>query len=138
MTEKPLRTQTSRLSEEDIQNHAPSGRDTLYVVVGTLFEDGNIADSNDGGTVARPSHFYKLLMKCSFNASGTMTSASGVAYLYTNEDHSNDNNGKKVNYYDSRYVTTIDAIEQRSGFDFFVNVPEDLQTAAENMTTQLW
>mgnify|MGYP002623967490 CR=1 FL=1 len=124
--------------EEDIQNHAPSGRDTLYVVVGTLFEDGNIADSNDGGTVARPSHFYKLLMKCSFNASGTMTSASGVAYLYTNEDHSNDNNGKKVNYYDSRYVTTIDAIEQRSGFDFFVNVPEDLQTAAENMTTQLW
>lgn len=124
--------------EGDIQNHTPSGRDTLYVVVGTLFENGNSGASNDGGTVARPSHFYKLLMKCSFNSSGTMTAASGVAYLYTNEDHSNDNNGNKVNYYDSRYVTTIDAIEQRSGFDFFVNVPEDLQEAAESQSSQLW
>ncbi len=124
--------------EEAIQNHTPSGRDTLYVIVGTLFEDGNTASSNDGGTVARPSHFYKLLMMCSFNASGTMTSASGIAYLYTNEDHSNDNNGNKVNYYDSRYVTTIDAIEQRSGFEFFVNVPEDLQEAAESQSSQLW
>ena len=124
--------------EGDIQNHTPSGRDTLYVVVGTLFEDGNTASSNDGGTVARPSHFYKLLMKCSFNTSGTMTAASGVAYLYTNVDHSNDNNGGKVYYYDSRYVTTIDAIEQRSGFDFFANVPEDFQEAAESQSSQLW
>ncbi len=124
--------------EGDIQNHTPSGSDTLYVVVGTLFENGNSGASNDGGTVARPSHFYKLLMKCSFNASGTMTAASGIAYLYTNEDHSNDNNGNKVNYYDSRYVTTIDAIEQRSGFEFFVNVPEDLQEAAESQSSQLW
>ena len=124
--------------EGDVQSHAPSGRDTLYVVVGTLFEDGNTGASNDGGTVARPSHFYKLLMKCSFNASGAMTDAKGIAYLYTNEDHSNDNGGNKVTYHDSRYVTTIDAIETRTGFNFFANVPTSLQDAAEGTATALW
>jgi DNA/RNA endonuclease G (NUC1) len=44
----------------------------------------------------------------------------------------------KVYYFDSRYVTTIDAIEKRSGFDFFANVPEDLQEAAESQSSQLW
>lgn len=124
--------------EGDVQSNAPSGRDTLYVVVGTLFEDGNTGASNDGGIVARPSHFYKLLMKCSFDASGAMTDAKGIAYLYTNEDHSNDNGGKKVTYHDSRYVTTIDAIESRAGFNFFANVPTALQDAAEGTATALW
>ena len=116
--------------EGAVQNAAPSGRDTLYVVVGTLFEDGNSGSSNDGGTVARPSHFYKLLMKCSFNASGTMTAALGTAFIYSNEAHSG-------SYNDSQYVTTIDAIETRSGFNFFVNVPSALQEAAESGTNKL-
>ncbi len=124
--------------EGAVQSHAPSGRDTLYVVVGTLFEDNNYGASNDGGQVARPSHFYKLLMKCTFNASGTMTNAKGIAYLYTNEDHSNDNGGRTVTYHDSRYVTTIRAIEDRTGFNFFANVPADLQNAAEQTATALW
>jgi len=118
--------------EEAIRNNAvSSGRDTLYIVVGTLFEDGNTGDSNDGGTVARPSHFYKLLMKCTFDTSGGMSTAKGIAYLYSNEAHSG-------YYYDSSFVTTIDAIESRTGFDFFTNVPETLQTAAEQMSTSLW
>ena len=124
--------------ENAIQSHAPTGRDTLYVVVGTLFENNNYGASNDGGQVGRPSHFYKLLMKCTFNASGTMTNAKGIAYLYTNEDHSNDNNGGTVTYHDSRYVTTIKAIADRTGFNFFANVPADLQNAAEQTATALW
>ena len=32
------------------------------------------------------------------------------------------------------YVVTIDAIESRTGFDFFVNVPSTLQNAAESQT----
>ena len=117
--------------ETAIQNHAPTGRDTLYVVVGTLFENGVTGPSNDGGTVARPSHFYKLIMKCSFNASNAMTAARGVAFLYTNEAHSG-------NYYNAGYVTSIDAIEERTGFDFFANVPANLQNPAEQMTSLLW
>ena len=118
--------------ESAIVSNAPSGRDTLYVVTGVLYE-GSVSTlpSGNGLSVRIPSHFYKCLMKCSFNASGVMTAASSIAYVMTNEAHSG-------HYYDSAYVTTVDAIEQRTGFDFFPKVPSSLQTAAESTATPLW
>ena len=68
-------------------------------------------------------------MKCSFDDSGAMTAAKGCAYLFTNEAHSG-------NY--SQGITTIDAIEQRSGWDFFTNVPKELQDAAESSSKAIW
>lgn len=114
--------------EGAVQSKAESliARDTLYVVSGTLFDSGDTGPSNDGGDVARPSHMYKLLMLCSFDSSGNMTAAKGAAYLYQNIAHQ----GK--NYYDAEYKTTIDAIEQRAGFNFFAAVPANLQEAAES------
>ena len=125
--------------ENAIVSNAPSGRDTLYIVTGVLYEEswytanpGKPRTLSSGSyTVPIPSHFYKCLMKCSFNASGTMTSASGIAYVFSNEAHSG-------NYYDSAYVSTIDAVEARAGFDFFPNVPASLQTSAESTATALW
>ena len=125
--------------ETAIVNNAPSGRDTLYIVTGVLYEESWYAANpskprtltSGDYTVPIPSHFYKCLMKCSFNTSGTMTAAQGIAYIFTNEAHSG-------NYYDSEYVTTIDAVETRAGFDFFANVPASLQNDAENTATALW
>ena len=68
-------------------------------------------------------------MKCSFDASGTMTAAKGCAYIYTNENHSG-------NY--SQGLTSIDAIEARSGWDFFTNVPASLQNTAEAQSSSIW
>jgi len=109
--------------EQAIQNNAPSGTDTLYVVTGVLYEGSSMA-----GSVPIPSHFYKLLMKCSFSG-GTMTAAKGVAYLFENRAYS-------TSY--TANVTTIDAVEQRSGFDFFANVPKALQDAAEKTSGSVW
>lgn len=118
--------------EEAVQNNAPSAvGDTLYVVSGVLFETNNSGASNDGGTVGRPSHFYKLLMRCTFSG-GTITAAQGVAYIYTNESHSG------ANYNNAQFRTTIRAIEQRAGFDFFPSVPSALQASAENSSSSLW
>ena len=118
--------------EDAVEANAPSGSDTLYVTVGILYEDpNNMQTPNGGGTpVLTPSHFYKCLMLCKFDKSGAMTSAKGVAYLFENKKFS----GKDY----SAYATTIDAVEQRSGWDFFTNVPKDLQDAAEQMSTSLW
>ncbi len=104
---------------------APSGSDTLYVVVGLLYENSKTLSG-----VPVPSHFYKCLMKCSFNSSGTMTAARGDAYIYTNEPHSG------MSYSEGR--TTIDAMEQRSGFDFFANVPKELQDPAESTSSSVF
>ncbi len=113
--------------ENAVKSNAPSGRDTLYVVVGVLYESSQMSSG-----VPIPSHFYMLLMKCSFDGSGAMTAANGVAYLYTNEAHKNES------YNDAKFRTTIDAIEERTGFDFFVNVPPDLQETAERKNSSLW
>lgn len=119
--------------EGDVQTKAASltSADTLYVVSGALFDPATIADSKDGGDLAHPSHMYKLLMLCSFDASGNVTDAKGAAYLYENKTHT----GKK--YYNAEYLTTIDAIEQRTGFDFFASVPASLQNAAESAFTSI-
>ena len=113
--------------EQSVKSNAPSGRDTLYVVVGVLYENSKTVSG-----VPIPSHFYKLLMRCSFDTSGAMTAAKGVAYVFTNETH------KGEQYNDNKFRTTIDAIEERAGFDFFANVPPDLQDAAERQSASLW
>ena len=118
--------------EAAIVSNAPSGRDTLYVVTGVLYEGttSTLPSGNGSLNVPIPSHFYKCLMKCSFNASGEMTAASGCAYIFTNESHSGES------YSDG--ITTIDEIEARAGFDFFPNVPSALQTTAEGQSSGLW
>lgn len=117
--------------ENAVKGNVPSGKDTLYVVTGVLYE-GTIKTlpSKIGVNVPIPSHFYKCLMMCSFNTSGQMTSAKGCAYVFTNEAH------PKMEY--SQGITTIDAIEERAGFDFFANVPAALQTAAEKSSKSIW
>ena len=111
--------------EQDVAKHAPSGRDTLYVVVGILYEDDTIINN-----IPCPSHFYKCLMKCSFSEDGSMTDAKGCAYLFTNVSHS----GQSY----SSGITSIDEVEKRSGWDFFTNVPKALQDKAEAQSAALW
>lgn len=117
--------------EGAVQSHAPTGRDTLYVVVGTLFDPLNMDKSNDSGKVGRPSHFYKCLMKCTFDGSGNMTAARGVAYLFENRAYTG-------NYNDAANRKTIDYIESLCGFNLFANVPTALQNAAETTNASLW
>ena len=109
----------------------PSGRDTLYVVTGCIFEDGykTISNAGDGLKCAVPDQFYKCFMLCSFDSNGKMTSAKAVGYLMPHDS--------PLNSGYSKYAKTIDAIESVAGFDFFTNVPSDLQTAAEAKITSI-
>ena len=116
--------------ENSVKYSSPSDSDTLYVVVGLLFEDSKTLPSNDDKTVIIPSHFYKCLMRCSFNGPNAVTAAQGVAYIFTNEAH----NGESF----SQFVTSIDDIEQRTGLDFFPRVPESLQAAAESSVVPIF
>ena len=103
---------------------ATTGSDTLYVVTGPLFE-GTLATvpDNSGNECKAPSGYWKCLMKCSFSSSGVMSNAVGCAYLV-------DTNSSNI----EPTLVTIDAIESRTGFDFFANVPASLQSKAESQT----
>ena len=113
----------------------------MYVVTGVLYEGTVSGGEVTSATVPTqasgslqvpiPSHFYKCIMQCTFTGD-TITGAQGIAFLYTNEEHSG------VNYYDEAFVTSIDAVEARAGFDFFAAVPEAVQVTAEANVNGYW
>ena len=82
-----------------------------------------IATDKSGDDCKAPSGYWKCLMKCTFSSPGVMTGAVGCAYLF----NTNSSNVAPT-------VTTIDAIESRTDFGFFVNVPATLQSSAEFST----
>ena len=110
--------------EQKVQGVATvtTGSDILYVVTGPLFE-GTLATVTDksGNECKVPSGYWKCLMKCTFSSQGEMSAAVGCAYLV----ETNSSNTAPT-------ATTIDAIESRTGFDFFANVPSSLQGEAES------
>ena len=119
--------------ENRVVTMTPSGSTTmLYVVTGVLYEGTAKTLPSGSKNVAIPSHFYKCIMKCTLSSAGVPTSAQGIAFVYTNESHAG------ANYYDSAFVTSIDAIETRAGFDFFARVPSNLQATAEANTSHAW
>ena len=101
--------------EQKVANNIPSGRDTLYVVSGVLYE--GTTQNNSG--VQIPSHFYKCLLKCSFNTSGEMIDAKGCAYLFKNPSSKNECDNLYDGHDYSEFITTIKAVEDRAGFTFF-------------------
>ena len=119
--------------EERVASSAviPTGTTMLYVVTGVLYEETTVTKPSGSLNVPIPSHFYKCIMRCTFNGT-TITGAKGIAFVYTNESHTGSS------YNDSEFVTTIDAIEERAGFDFFAAVPTNYQNSAEANTDASW
>ena len=108
--------------EGDIQDigSATSGSDTLYVVTGPIFGSGFGTTPDKFGTnCAVPTQYFKCIMKVSFSG-GKAVAATGAAYLLNH-----------VNSGSVRQEVSIDDIEELTGFDFFTNIPESLQTNAE-------
>ena len=119
--------------EARVKAMAPSGDNSmLYVITGVLYEGALTYKPKGNLSVPLPSHFYKCIMKCTLNGSGDVTAAEGIAFVYTNASHSGES------YYSEAFVTSIDAIEKRAGFNFFASVPTLLQAAAESNTDHTW
>ena len=95
--------------------------DTLYVVVGTLFEDSKTI-SRFGRTIGVPTHCYKLLLRTKSGDTGKaikdITSADElicIGFLYENSEKSKDATMSSA-------ATSVAEIEKRSGFKFFRNL----------------
>ena len=95
--------------------------DTLYVVVGTLFES-NKSVSKNGRTISVPSHCYKLLLRTKNGNTkkhiSDITSADDlmcIAFIF-------ENNSESTNASLSGAATSVAEIERRSGFSFFRNL----------------
>lgn len=110
--------------------------ETVYVTTGVAFSKvgenksvSYIQSNSDTKNVPIPNYFYKVVLKVKTNSSGVVTSASTIAFWFENKEYTD-------KYYD--HTTTVDQVEAWTGFDFFVNLPDSVETAAEknsNWTT---
>ena len=104
-----------------------SYRDTLYVVkAATIDNDDQIAMYTESGLpVAK--YFYMAIL----SVKNGQYKAIGLWTEHTNVKDSN------KRYAD--YAITIDELEQRTGIDFFCNLPDDIEAAVEsNLNLNYW
>ena len=109
------------------------GSDTTYVVTGAAFRKVGGSESiktiNPKGDpdkdVPVPNYYWKVLLKVKRSGS-TITSASAIGFWLEHKQYSNQDYAS--------HAVSVDQIEAWTGFNFFVNLPENLQTTAEKNT----
>ena len=73
-----------------------------------------------------PNYFWKVVMKVRRNSQKQVTSASTVGFWFEHRQYTN----KNETY--ATYAKSVDDIERLTGFDFFVNLPDSVESDAEN------
>ena len=123
--------------EEDIRTWA-SQSDTLYVCKGgTIDKRDNIIEyvyqRSHQTSMANSSHIPvpKYFFTAVLSRRGSQWQAMGYWVEQTNADRSNDDRRS--------YAVSIDELENRTGLDFFCNLPDDIEAKVEKtMTTSYW
>ena len=87
---------------------------TLYVITGGILEDHLKTIGKE--KVSVPNYFYKVLLD------NTQPEIKAIAFLIPHKD------SNKPLY---TYVVSIDEIEQKTGLDFFKNLPDSLENKLE-------
>lgn len=113
--------------EAALQSEAKS--ETLYIVTGVAFNKEGESKSisyttakDDSRRIPVPNYFYKVALKVTTNSSGTVTSASTIGFWFEHKTYSD-------SY--TNYATSVDQIEEWTGFDFFCNLPDAVEQSAE-------
>ncbi len=109
-------------------------KEEIYIVTGTTLnkvgENKSItytsSKSDTSKSIPVPNYFYKVVLKVEKNGSA-VSSAKAIGFWFENKAHSNSN------YAD--YAVSVDLIEQWTGLDFFVNLPDTIESGAENNTS---
>ena len=129
--ESAIRSETSKI-------------DTVYVVTGVAFEkvgeSRNVTWILPQGEISLgtnkkcpvPNYYWKVLLKVKRNSSGRITDPSSVGFWFEHKSYKD--TGKKFS--DDEFVVSVNQIEQWTGFDFFVNVPDAYESATE--TNSSW
>ena len=111
--------------------------DTVYVVTGAAFrkKGGNetiqTITNRDGKVLPVPNYYWKVLLRVKWSNDPQPAVAGATAIGFWLEHRDNYDNGSS-NYLP--YVTSVDQIEEWTGFDFFSNLSTSLQSGAEAAT----
>lgn len=127
--------QNARLNQQnwaEVENNTRASicADTLYVVVGTLFENSTMFVSR-GRAITRPSHCYKLLLRTRSGNTGKSIAQItnpddiiAIGFLYENSSEGN--------IEPAQAVVSIAEVEARSGIKFFPALSSQVANSVKN------
>lgn len=113
--------------EEAVRNETPAS-DTLYIITGASFrakgdeEVRTIVNKNDGKTLPVPNYYWKAALKVK-RAAGEVSEAVTIGFWVPHDDLK----GRTFR----EFAVPVDTIEALTGFDLFVNLPDEIETLAE-------
>lgn len=118
--------------EEAVRTIA-SATDTVYVVTGPVFRKigghetiKTISPQLDPNkNVPVPNYYWKALLKVKWSGK-TVTSASAIGFWYEHKSYVNNEK-----YDDSKFVVSVNDIEDWTGLDLFANLPGDKDSGIE-------
>ena len=120
--------------ENAIQALVKSKDEEVYIVTSSAFQKQGesksvsyVSPSDDSSQKCGiPNYFYKLVLRVKYSGS-TVVSASTIAFWFEHKVYSDQTAWKN-------YTVSVDQVEEWTGFDFFVNLPDSIENAAESAT----
>ncbi len=120
--------------EQAIQAEAASYGDSLYVVTGPVYKTVGGSETikyttakDDTKQIPVANYFFKAVLKVK-RSGGQITDAKTVGFWFEHKGYSDGNY--------QAYTETVDKIEELTGWDFFTNLSDELESAAE--TNSSW
>ncbi len=129
--------------ESQLRTFAPKiNTDTLFIVKGGTIDqvgsESNIlgwkkneesSDTQLAGYVPIPKYFFVAVLKKEYNTSTNSYNYSAFGYWFPHENKAFDSKNDKL----SNYVVNIKTLEDKTGIDFFCNLPDNIEQQVEQM-----
>lgn len=116
--------------EGGIRSVAQSSADTVYVTTGAVLSRVGMPDQvtyiqpkHDTKQCPVPNYYYKVVLKVKRASNGAITDAQAVGIWMPHRVYSGDSY--------TNYSVSVDEVERYTGFDFFANLPDDIEAKAE-------
>ena len=99
-------------------------RDTLYVVKGGTITEGNYTRVGSSNQLVCPKYYYMAILRYASKFAKDNGGYDAIAFWMEHKGNSDD--------VSSKYAISIDDLEERTGIDFFCNLPDDIENAVES------
>ena len=132
--------------EDELRKLAPKiDTDTLFIVKGGTIDavgsesnligwkkNGASSDVKLPGYIPVPKYFFVAVLKKEFNTRTQSYGYNAFGYWFKHENKAFDSKKDKL----GNYVVNIKTLEERTGIDFFCNLPDDIEKQVEEMDVQ--
>lgn len=119
--------------ESDVRGAIPSN-DSLYIATGAVFRTVGGSESvkyiqpqHDSKQCPVPNYYYKVVLKVKRSGS-TITAAKAIGAWFEHREYTAGTSWTSC-------IVSVEEIERLTGFDFFANLPDDIEAPAEQNTS---